>query len=211
MQLPAARVTPAIVIGTAIAWAVVSLTGAGDAAMVGGGFIPARFSGDVDFGPGMDDSWVVPAILTPLSATLLHGGLLHLGMNMLMLFWCGRFTEAVIGPRCLALLYGVGAYAAAGAQYLADPLSPVPMIGASGAISAVIGAYALLFNQNEVKGFGPFSPAVVRVLWLAAAWIGFQALVGLAVPGIAIAAHVGGFLAGLALARPLLLWHYRNA
>ncbi|MGH6890806.1 MAG: rhomboid family intramembrane serine protease, partial [Dongiaceae bacterium] len=91
----------------------------------------------------------------------------------------------------------------------------VPMVGASGAISAVFGCYAMLFGQDRIKPLGPIPPRVIRIVWLAAAWIAIQGLVGIATWGsmtrIAIAAHVGGFIAGLLLARPLLLWRYRKA
>jgi membrane associated rhomboid family serine protease len=122
---------------------------------------------------------------------------------------------SILGVGPLAFLYVVGAYLAAGGQYLIDPASPIPMIGASGAISAIIGVYALLFSRNEVKRIGPIPAHWVRALWLAVAWTGVQWMVGLASAGsgyaIAWAAHVGGFLAGLALARPLLSWRYRGA
>jgi membrane associated rhomboid family serine protease len=72
-----------------------------------------------------------------------------------------------------------------------------------------------LFSRNEVKRIGPIPAHWVRALWLAVAWTGVQWMVGLASAGsgyaIAWAAHVGGFLAGLALARPLLSWRYRGA
>ncbi|MDB5672550.1 MAG: rhomboid family intrarane serine protease, partial [Alphaproteobacteria bacterium] len=109
----------------------------------------------------------------------------------------------------------VGAYVGAGAQYLIDPHSAVPMIGASGAISAVLGAYAMLFGKNRVKVANPTLALWLHVLWLAAAWIGLQLLVGFAFTpggeGIAVAAHIGGFIAGLALAKPLLLLKWRGA
>jgi membrane associated rhomboid family serine protease len=172
------------------------------------GFIPLRVS-------GVTDGFVIPVWLTPLTATLAHVDLIHLGFNMLMLIYCGRMVEAVLGVGPLAFLYVIGAYLAAGGQYLIDPASPIPMIGASGAISAIIGVYALLFSRNEVKRIGPIPAHWVRALWLAAAWTGVQWMVGLASAGsgyaIAWAAHVGGFLAGLALARPLLSWRYRGA
>jgi len=215
VKIPRARATEAIAVVTAIAWALVALARGDEIAAVLGGFIPARITPDL-FGlfaliPGPNGGWFVPAILTPLSATLLHGGALHLGMNLLMLVWCGRFTEAAIGPRCMVLLYVVGAFTAAAAQLAFDPSSTVPMIGANGAVSAVVGAYALLFNQNDIRAIGPVPATLVRVLWLAAAWIALQALLWLLYPGSPIAAPIGGFLAGLALARPLLLWHYRKA
>jgi membrane associated rhomboid family serine protease len=118
------------------------------------------------------------------------------------------------------LLYLVGAYAAAAAEFAIDPHSPVVMIGASGAGSAVIGAYALLYSRRQLKGWGPISGQWLQVLWLAVAWIGIQALLdysAFGMPGmpaggaIATPAHVGGFLAGLVLARPLLLFRYRGA
>ena len=70
-------------------------------------------------------------------------------MNLILLVWCGRAVERIIGPGPTVLLYLVGAFAAAGAQFLVDPNSPVPMIGASGAISALIGAYALTYGRPK--------------------------------------------------------------
>ena len=214
MRLPPARATIAIVLVTALAW--LSATSAGQDERVAqlAGFIPARWTS------GLAIAHAAPAWLTPLSATLVHGGLWHVAFNILMIGFCGRLVEASIGPLCLVVLYVVGAYAAAGAQWLIDPASVVPMIGASGAGSAVIAAYALLYSRQTVKNWGPIPGKLIHVLWLAAAWIGLQALIGLTstgIPGIppgdsiGTAAHVGGFLAGLALARPLLLYHYRKA
>src|SRR3546814_8773469 len=72
-----------------------------------------------------------------------------------------------------------------------------------------------LFSEQKVRDIGPIPGTVVRVVWLAAAWIVVQLLIGLAGlgggPHIAIAAHIAGFLVGLALTRPLLLWRYRGA
>ena len=205
--MPEGKVTQGIAIGTAIVFFLLWLAGWLDAASLRGGFIPLRVTADVTL-PG-----AVPALLTPLSATLIHAGLLHLALNMFMLVFCGRFVESVIGGGPSLILYVAGAYAAAFAQWAVGPMSPVPMVGASGAISATVGAYAVFFSRSQVKGIGPFSPFVVRVVWLAAGWVFLQSLFGLAFSGgrIAIAAHVGGFAAGLALARPLLLWRYRRA
>lgn len=209
MRLPPARATTAIVAITCIAWAIVGTGGLADRAAVLGGFIPARF------GTAPDLAGAVPAILTPLSATLLHSGIVHLALNMLMLGFCGRYVEAAVGARPLVLLYVVGAYAAAGGQYLAGPNSFTPMIGASGAASALLGAYALLYGQQRTGAGTGRKAHALQVLWLAAGWIFLQLLVefagGFGGAAIATAAHVGGFLCGLALARPLLLWRYRKA
>ncbi len=209
MRLPPARATTVLVAITSMAWLIVATSGLADRAVVLGGFIPARF------GAAPVLAGAVPAFLTPLSATLLHAGALHLLLNMLMLGYCGRYVEAAVGSRALVLLYGIGAYGAALGQYLAGPASFSPMIGASGAASALLGAYALLYGQQRAGArTGPKAHAL-QVLWLAAGWICLQLLVELAGgfggAAIATAAHVGGFLCGLLLARPLLLWRYRKA
>lgn len=210
MKLPPPRATVWLVAATAAVFVALSAAKLIDHAALYAGFVPVRV-GPIQWFP-----YAVPAILTPLTATLVHANFLHLGFNMLMLGFCGRFVEAPLGPRGLLILYGVGAYAAAAAQWLADPGSMLPMVGASGAVSAVVGAYALLYGQRQVKDWGPIPGRLLHILWLAAAWIGLQLLFGIAsiggMPGgIAIAAHIGGFLAGLALARPLLLWRYKGA
>jgi membrane associated rhomboid family serine protease len=203
-----ARVTAGIAIVTALAWLVAEALGLQVAAAIRGGFIPVRMGMGGDFS-------VVPAWLTPLSATLVHSGLMHLAFNLLILVYCGRSVEGVLGPVSLAVLYVVGAYAAASGQYLQDPREIMPMVGASGAIAAVIGAYAMLFGRNRVKVENATLALWLNALWLAAAWIGLQLLVGYATTGgavtIAIWAHIGGFLVGIALARPLLIFRYRKA
>ncbi len=116
-----------------------------------------------------------------------------------------------MGATRLIVLYLVGAYAAALAQWLAGPASPNPMVGASEAISAVIGAYALIYSRREVSAIGPIPGQLLRILWLAAGWTVIQVMIGFSglgfggVGSIAIWAHVGGFIAGLLMARPLEL------
>jgi membrane associated rhomboid family serine protease len=156
-----------------------------------------------------------PAFLTPLTATLVHSGLVHLGFNLLMLVWCGVQVERVLGATGLVVLYVLGAYAAAGAQWAVDPMGATPVIGASGAISAVVGAFALSFGQQKRLVSSPALNRLLNALWLLAAWIVLQLMTG-ALAGaqgylLATPAHIGGFLAGLALQRPLLLWRYRHA
>jgi membrane associated rhomboid family serine protease len=173
------------------------------------GFIPARLSGAVA-------PWAaVPAILTPLSSALVHGGFLHLAFNLLMLLWCGTQVERVLGGGALLTLYVVGAYAAAAAQWLADPSSIVPVIGASGAISAVIGAFALSFSRAKQVTRSVRLNRWINAAWLLIAWVVMQVMIGLAggAQGVllATAAHIGGFIAGMLLQRPLLLWRYRTA
>jgi membrane associated rhomboid family serine protease len=204
-----ARITLVIAGLTVGAWAIVAGLKLDNLAAIWAGFIPVRAEGAVADVP------LAPFFLTPLTATLVHAGLLHLLFNMLMHLFCGRAVEGLLGGRQLLLLYVVGAYAAAGAQYLVEPLSATPMVGASGAISAVLGAYAMLFGRNRVKIANPLAASLVNSLWLMAAWIVLQLILGYTFGAqgtmIAIAAHIGGFIVGMVLAKPLLLLRYRKA
>jgi membrane associated rhomboid family serine protease len=201
--------TVAITALTALAWLIAAVLNASDQAALSLGFIPARLSGAPVLFPA------VPAILTPLTCTLVHSGLIHLGFNLLVFIWCGTAVERVLGKAGLITLYLVGAYAAAAAQWLPDPASTVPMVGASGAISAVIGAFALSFGRARRITASPALNRWLNAAWLMVAWIVLQLMMGwlgnTAGFLLAIPAHVGGFAVGLLLQRPLLLWRYRNA
>lgn len=209
MFAKAHRWTDSIITVTVAAWiAALLLVQTVDLPLVGG-FIPGRLNGDFTMVSA------VPAWLTPLSSTLLHDGVLHLGFNMLMLIWCGRQVEPALGGPLLLLAYVIGAYSAAIGQWALGPHETIPTIGASGAISTIIGIYALVFSEQKVRPIGPIPANIVRVLWLALAWVGIQALIGLGYgvggQGIAIGAHIGGFVAGLLLARPLLRIRFRHS
>ena len=192
--------------------AIILLSGRLDWVAIQAGFIPLRVNLSAAHSPHM--FWV-PAWLTPLTATFIHGGIAHVAFNLVMLAFCGQATEKVVGTTGIVVLYVVGAYCAAFGQWAMDPSLFQPMIGASGAISAVIGAYALLFGTKRPGAMGPVPGGVVHIVWLALAWVGIQLLIGFAGIGmggnIAVGAHIGGFVAGLILARPLLLWRYRHA
>ena len=194
---------------TAAAWVLTALAGYSDQANYALGFIPLRVQV-----PNLVAA-AVPAFLTPLTATLVHSGLIHLGFNLLMLVWCGAQVERVIGKSALVTLYIIGAYAAAAAQWALDPTGTTPMVGASGAISAVMGAFALSFGRAKAFTSNLRVNRWINVAWLLAAWIVLQMMMGWLAGGqgylLATPAHVGGFAAGLLLQRPLLLWRYRNA
>jgi membrane associated rhomboid family serine protease len=201
--------TNIIVALTALAWIIAVVLGQSAQAAYALGFIPLRVSVPLVPFPA------VPVYLTPLTATLVHSNLVHVGFNLLILLWCGSQVERVIGASGLIVLYVVGAYAAAAAQWGVNPHASVPMIGASGAISAVMGAYALSFGRAKPLTNNLRVNRLINVVWLLVAWTVLQAMMGwlgnqqgylLATP-----AHVGGFAAGLLLQRPLLLWRYRKA
>ena len=194
---------------TALCWIVAALLGLSDQAANAMGFIPERWSGAQMMGPA------VPAYLTPLSATLAHAGILHLAFNLLILVWCGTQVERVLGAKALIFIYVVSAYVAAVAEWLVSPHATVPMVGASGAISGVIGAFALSFGQQKQIVKSRRLNRALNAMWLLAAWVVLQLMTG-ALAGfegilVATPAHVGGFLSGLLLQRPLLVWRYRKA
>jgi membrane associated rhomboid family serine protease len=199
--------TVTITLVTAIAWVVAVVTGFNAPYFMG--FIPARFSGLVTTSPAL------PTFLTPFSATLVHAGLVHIGFNLLVFLWCGSQVERVLGKTGLIALYLVGAYASALLQWATDPASIVPMIGASGAISAVIGAFALSFGRAKRLTRSPVLNRWINALWLMVAWVVLQLMMSWLAGEegflMATPAHIGGFAAGLLLQRPLLLWRYRNA
>ncbi|TXC71121.1 rhomboid family intramembrane serine protease [Sphingomonas ginsenosidivorax] len=212
MRFFEARATAILTIATLVVSGLILLTGSLPWWAVNAGFIPLRV--DAAFAAAAHN-FAVPMWATPLTATFVHGGVAHVAFNMVMLAFCGLAVERAIGSAGVVVLYVVGAYAAALGHWAFGPHSVAPMIGASGAISAIVGAYALLYGERQAKALGPVPAGVVHVAWLAAAWIGIQLLTGLAGFGsgapIAIGAHIGGFVAGLILARPLLLWKYRAA
>jgi len=138
----------------------------------------------------------------------MHGGWMHLIGNMWFLWIFGNNVEDVMGRFRFVLFYLLCGFAAGAAQMLSNPDSAIPMVGASGAIGGVMGAYAVLFPKVRVQtllvlGF------LVRMInvpaWgMLGYWFGLQVLMGLPrlgseAGGVAFWAHVGGFLAGVVL------------
>jgi membrane associated rhomboid family serine protease len=147
----------------------------------------------------------MPIQLTLLSSMFMHGGLLHLAGNMLFLWVFGDNVEHRAGPVPFLVAYLVAGLVGSLAQILSDPGSVIPTLGASGAISGVLGAYLVLFPRNRVRVF--LFRVVTEVPALAAIglWIVFQLISGFGatvisdetVGGVAYLAHIGGFAAGL--------------
>ena len=153
--------------------------------------------------------WVSPE-LTLLTSMFLHGGFMHLLGNMLYLWIFGDNIEDILGKPVFLVFYFICGIVAALSQALPEPSSQIPMIGASGAISGVLGAYVVFFPKKKIKVAIPFGfflqilrlPAyVVLIFWFILQLInGANAGSG---GGIAFGAHIGGFVAGLVLA-PIL-------
>jgi membrane associated rhomboid family serine protease len=164
---------------------------------------------------------LVPAISDPatyVTSQFLHGGLLHLAGNMLFLWIFGDNLEDQLGHLTFLGFYLLGGIGAGLAQTLAAPGSTIPMVGASGAIAAVMGGYLLLFPRAKVDVlfiilifFRIFAIPAWIVLGV---WFGLQiwsgaATLGLDEGGVAYWAHAGGFAVGLAMILPL--WLRRGA
>jgi len=150
---------------------------------------------------------LVPPAASVLTSMFMHGGWMHLIGNMLFLYIFGDNVEGSMGHGRFVVFYLLCGVAAVLAQALPDTRSEIPMIGASGAISGVLGAYLLLYPHARVLVLIPLGvftqvvhlPAVI-VLGL---WFAMQLLSSLAAPagqgGVAFGAHIGGFVAGAAL------------
>jgi membrane associated rhomboid family serine protease len=141
-----------------------------------------------------------PIYLTLLSSMFMHGGWLHLGGNMLFLWIFGDNVEHRAGPLLFLVAYLATGLVGSMAQILADPTSPIPSLGASGAISGVLGAYIVLFPRNRVTAFVFRFLVQVPALVAIGMWIALQLVSSLADPvgagGVAYLAHIGGFAAG---------------
>jgi membrane associated rhomboid family serine protease len=213
MQIAAGPVTKTIAAINIVVAVIMLIPGLYEPLTIAGALIPARFSmDDAVFG---DVGYMLPAWLTPISSAFLHGGILHVALNMLMLLMVGANLERVLGSKGIAIIYAAGIFAAALTQFASDPQSAVPVVGASGAISALFASHMQLFPRNRPKAWGAVSGKLIHSLQLLAAWIAFNLMMGFVGPGIgvniAIWAHIGGFIAGLLLTWPLLNWRYRNA
>jgi membrane associated rhomboid family serine protease len=203
------RITPFITVALITAcilaffWQL-SLGESRQAGVVAFGFIPAVFFDHGRLPPGLD---IVPAWTTIFSSMFLHGGWMHLIGNMLYLWIFGNNIEDSMGHGRFVLFYLACGVAAALVQALPNPESTIPMIGASGAISGVLGAYLLLFPHAKILVLIPLGfyittvrlPAGIVLLF----WFVLQIINNLLASGqqggVAWGAHIGGFIAGMLL------------
>jgi membrane associated rhomboid family serine protease len=145
--------------------------------------------------------------LTLITSMFLHGGFLHLGGNMLYLWIFGNNVEDAMGHTRFLLFYLVCGVAAALTEGIVNPHSPLPMLGASGAISGVLAAYVLIYPRARVTVIIPLGillyPTKISAFYVVGFWFLLQLMnvVGTTPggPGTAWWAHVGGFLFGMAL------------
>lgn len=163
------------------------------------------------------DWGLVPAMARPgayITSMFLHAGIMHLAGNMLFLWVFGDNIEDQLGHVVFFIFYVLGGVGAAFAQSMSDPNSLVPMVGASGAIAAVMGAYLLLFPKARIDIL-IFLVVFVRIIpvraWIVLGlWFAVQMVQGWTTPsdqgGVAHWAHAGGFLAGVLMILPFWLY-----
>ena len=149
-------------------------------------------------------------LLTPLTSMFLHGGFLHIGGNMLYLWIFGNNVEDLLGHARYLVFYLFCGLVAVAAHVASAPESAVPVIGASGAIAGVLGAYAVSYPTARIRTLVPlgfiwttlYLPAVVLLALWFAMQIWFGTLQRGGGGGVAWWAHVGGFIAGAILVKP---------
>jgi len=147
---------------------------------------------------------LLPFPLTLFSAMFTHGGFMHLGGNMLYLWIFGNNIEDAMGHGRFFIFYMVTGLGATMVHVLSDPNSTIPMIGASGAIAGILGAYFVLYPKAKIKTFVVLI-IFIQIIYVPAVFIlGFwflRQIIGIGSDDIAWYAHIGGFLVGMFLVR----------
>ena len=214
-------VRPAVMTGLLLAaigvvWVVVEGAGTGDRlvrAVCTLGLVPGELTGlapldsGVPIAPGLFCAVDAQPLnwLTPILSMFLHGGWMHLLGNALFLWVFGNNIEDIMGHGRFIVFYVTCGILAALSHALTDPTSTVPMVGASGAISGVLGAYLLLFPHARVLLLAPvvgttYVPAgLVLGFWFVMQLLNGGASLGSQGGGVAFFAHIGGFIAGMLL------------
>ncbi len=211
---------PRVTVGIIVACVVVYLwqLSGGEEIFYSYGLIPAVLFGEADLPP---DLAVIAPWMTIFTSMFMHGGFMHLAGNMLYLWIFGNNVEDAMGHRRFVGFYLLCGVAAALAQAYTAPMSEAPMIGASGAIGGVLGAYFLLHPSARVLVVIPLGfylhPMRIPAWIVLGIWFVFQLIAG-GIPsdeggGVAYWAHIGGFAAGMVLVvafkkRGVRLWNF---
>jgi membrane associated rhomboid family serine protease len=190
------------------------------------GAIPACLGARFGFSPDVSQADLVivcpsdsRVVWTPLTSMFIHGGWLHIGGNLLFLWVFGDNVEDAMGHVRYAVFYVLGGFAATAAHIAVSQNDLIPAIGASGAISAVMGAYIVMFPRATVAAILPififfFLPINIPAVVLIGIWFLLQLFNGVASftgdvvgagGGVAWFAHIGGFVAGVVLVKLFVL------
>jgi membrane associated rhomboid family serine protease len=178
------------------------LPGPGETFVFQYGAIPAVVFGQADLPAG---AVAIPAYATLITSMFLHGGWMHLIGNMLYLWVFGNNIEDVMGHARFIMFYLTCGILAAFSHAMTDPSSTIPMVGASGAISGVLGAYLLLFPRAHVLvlipglGMTRVPAGIVLGMWFVMQLLSGGMSIANKGGGVAFFAHIGGFVAGMAL------------
>jgi membrane associated rhomboid family serine protease len=178
------------------------------------GVVPREYSVGRDLPPGIP----LPFWSTLITSMFLHGGWMHLGGNMLYLWIFGDNLERLMGHVRYVLFYLLTGVAAGLAHIVFNASSTVPSVGASGAISGILGGYMLLFPKNRVRVLTRGGIAHVPAFVMLGLWILIQLVSGMGsmaqteqTGGVAYMAHIGGFVAGLVLVKLFAAGRSRTA
>lgn len=159
------------------------------------GFVPARYTGRAAFG------WY--AVADPLTYMFLHGGWTHVLLNTFMMAAFGTGAERMMGARRMLVFFTLCSIGGAFAHLAVSPFSTDPVIGASAGISGLFAAVLLMMQKAGMGGTGRYGIWPFVILWVAVSF----AFGGMGAPGggtVAWAAHIGGFLAGFLLLKPVM-------
>jgi rhomboid family protein len=172
------------------------------------GVVPREYTTGHDLAPTIP----LPFWSTLLTSMFLHGGWMHLGGNMLYLWIFGDNLEKVMGHARFLIFYLVCGIAAAITHIVFSGGSMVPTVGASGAISGILGGYLVLFPRNRVRVLTRGGIMAVPAIAVLGFWIVIQVISGFGsiastaeTGGVAYLAHVGGFFAGMLLVKPMTM------
>ena len=178
------------------------------------GVVPREYSAGRDLAPYIP----LPFWSTLITTMFLHGGWMHLGGNMLYLWIFGDNIEKLLGHARYLFFYLVCGVAASVAHIMFNANSSMPAVGASGAISGILGGYLLLFPRNRVRVLTRGGVAAVPAAVMLGLWILIQFVSGLGsiantseTGGVAYMAHIGGFVAGLVLIKVVAMGRPRMA
>lgn len=209
MHLPRGRFTDALIALSAFALIFAALTIGLGTASQSFGFIPAWFLS------GGWSEYPVVAWLSPLSSAFLPRDFLSAIFNGLFLLIAGRFVERAIGPIGLGVVFVAGAYAGALARLVLTPGSILASAGSTPSMFAIIGAYLMLYGVPQAMPVPRHLPRPAQIGVLALYWLGLQLAFSVAARSFELSVNIidpiGGLLAGILLARPMLAWQYRKA
>ena len=181
-----------------------------EAAAILYGFIPESFLAGGGWRDDPIRSW-----LSPLASAFLSRDFLSAIFNIIFLLIAGRYVEKAIRPVGLGLIFVAGAYGGALARLILTSGSPIPSAGLDAPVFAVIGAYFMLYGVPAAIPIARHHNRLTQIAILAAVWMAIQIAFAVIAQSFAVSVTIvepiGGLIAGVALARPMLAWAYRKA